>query len=170
MIGERRRGRFGTRAGHWRWTERVREDDRKEPWFLAANHPNKRGQEYGVSMRDELTLRDCESGGWQWRKSRVRDPARANAVWQVMSAGACLDAESWGDGLRIAEASATGSRTQVDRDERVQSQSADISIPDMRARANPMRFKSADQSKGGGKSVSRQALDGRRLGRGRLRR
>ena len=29
------------------------------------------GRKYGMSMWEELTFRDCKSGGWQCRKSRV---------------------------------------------------------------------------------------------------
>ena len=37
-------------------------------------------------MWEELTFRDCKSGGWQWRKSRVRNPERADMLWLAMSA------------------------------------------------------------------------------------
>ena len=29
-------------------------------------------------MWEELTFRDCKSGGWQWRQSRVWNPERAD--------------------------------------------------------------------------------------------
>ena len=37
-------------------------------------------------MWEELTFRDCKSGGWQWRNSRVWNPERANVLWLAMSA------------------------------------------------------------------------------------
>ena len=37
-------------------------------------------------MWEELMFRDCKTGGWQWRKSRARDQARAGVLWLVMSA------------------------------------------------------------------------------------
>ena len=37
-------------------------------------------------MREELTFRDCKSGGWQWRKGRVWNPERADILWLAMSA------------------------------------------------------------------------------------
>ena len=37
-------------------------------------------------MWDELTFRDCKSGGWQWRKSRAPNPERADILWLAMSA------------------------------------------------------------------------------------
>ena len=35
---------------------------------------------------EELTFRDCKSGGWQRRKSRVWKPERADMLWLAMSA------------------------------------------------------------------------------------
>ena len=37
-------------------------------------------------MWDELTFRDCKSGGWRWRKSGAPNPARADILWLAMSA------------------------------------------------------------------------------------
>ena len=39
-----------------------------------------------MRMWEELTFRDCKSGGWQWRKSRVWKPERADMLWLAMSA------------------------------------------------------------------------------------
>ena len=39
-----------------------------------------------MRMWEELTFRDCKSGGWQWRKSGAPNPDRANVLWLVMSA------------------------------------------------------------------------------------
>ena len=38
-----------------------------------------------MRMWEELTFRDCKSGGWQWQKSRVWNPERANMLWLAMS-------------------------------------------------------------------------------------
>ena len=35
---------------------------------------------------EELTFRDCKSGGWQWRKSRAPNPERADILRLAMSA------------------------------------------------------------------------------------
>ena len=35
---------------------------------------------------EELTFRDCKSGGWQWQKSRAPNPERADILWLAMSA------------------------------------------------------------------------------------
>ena len=37
-------------------------------------------------MREEPAFRDCKSGGWQWRKSGLWNPERANVLWLAMSA------------------------------------------------------------------------------------
>ena len=37
-------------------------------------------------MYEELTFRDCKSGGWQWQKSGAPNPDRANILWIAMSA------------------------------------------------------------------------------------
>ena len=36
-------------------------------------------------MYEELTFRDCKSGGWQRRKSRAPNPERADVLWLAMS-------------------------------------------------------------------------------------
>ena len=36
-------------------------------------------------MWEELTFRDCKSVGWQWRKSRVWNPERADILRLAMS-------------------------------------------------------------------------------------
>ena len=35
---------------------------------------------------EELTFRDCKSGDWQWRESRVWKPERADMLWLATSA------------------------------------------------------------------------------------
>ena len=44
------------------------------------------GGKYGTRMWDELTFRDCKSGGWQWRKGRALNPARADILRLAMPA------------------------------------------------------------------------------------
>ena len=39
-----------------------------------------------MRMWEELTFRDCKSGGWQWQNSRVWKPERADMLWLAMSA------------------------------------------------------------------------------------
>ena len=39
-----------------------------------------------MSMWQELTFRDCESGDWRWRKSWVWNPERADMLQLAMSA------------------------------------------------------------------------------------
>ena len=68
------------------WAECVHGEGHDEPWYLVTNYPHIRGRKYGMRMWEELMFRDCKSGGWQWQKSRVWNPERANMLWLVMSA------------------------------------------------------------------------------------
>ena len=86
IFRERRRKRFGRRAGSSAGLSAVHEYGHDEPWRLAANCPHMRGRRYGMRVWEELMFRDCKTGGWQWRKSRVRDPGRAGVLWLAMSA------------------------------------------------------------------------------------
>ena len=63
----------------------------------------------------ELTFMDCESGGWQWRKSRVWKPERAGHSVAGDVGCVCADAEFWGEGLPVAEDSSVGSRQECER-------------------------------------------------------
>ena len=38
-----------------------------------------------MRMWEELSFRDFKSYGWQWQRSRVWKPERANVLWLVMS-------------------------------------------------------------------------------------
>ena len=68
------------------WAECVHGDGHDEPWYLVTNYPHIRGRKYGMRMWEELTFRDYKSGGWQWQKSRVWKPERADMLWLAMSA------------------------------------------------------------------------------------
>ena len=56
-----------------------------QPWLLLTNWPQARGPWYAMRMWEELAFRDLKSGGWQWQRSRVWDPAHANRLWLVMA-------------------------------------------------------------------------------------
>ena len=68
------------------WVECVHGQGHDEPWCLVTNYPQMRGIKYEMRMWDELTFRDYKSGGWQWQKSRVWNPERADMLWLAMSA------------------------------------------------------------------------------------
>ena len=57
----------------------------KEPWLLVTNCPQAQADDYGYRMWEELAFRDLKSGGFQWHKSKVRDPEHANRLWLVLA-------------------------------------------------------------------------------------
>lgn len=67
------------------WALAVWEARYQEPWLLLTNWPQAQSEQYGWRMWEELAFRDFKSGGWQWQKSRVTDPAHANRLWLVLA-------------------------------------------------------------------------------------
>ncbi len=67
------------------WAIGVWEARYREPWLLLTNWPQAQSEQYGWRMWEELAFRDFKSGGWQWQKSRVTDPAHANRLWLVLA-------------------------------------------------------------------------------------
>ena len=57
----------------------------KEPWLLLTNYPKASAEWYGIRMWEELAFKDLKSNGWQWQRSRVREPERAERLWLVMA-------------------------------------------------------------------------------------
>ena len=57
----------------------------QEPWLLLTNYPQARPQWYGTWMWEELAFKGLKSNGWQWQRSRLRQPARAERLWLVMA-------------------------------------------------------------------------------------
>ena len=57
----------------------------QQPWLLLTNWPQAQAPWYAIRMWEELAFRDLKSGGWQWQRSRVWDPAHANRLWLVMA-------------------------------------------------------------------------------------
>ena len=82
----RRKARAFKKSG-WieRWAECVWDCDHAEPWFLVTNCPESEGRKYGIRMWIELMFRDLKSGGWEWERSRVWNPDRANRLWLAMA-------------------------------------------------------------------------------------
>lgn len=57
----------------------------EEPWLLLTNYPKARPEWYGTRMWEELAFKDLKSNGWQWQRSRLRSPERAERLWLVMA-------------------------------------------------------------------------------------
>jgi hypothetical protein len=58
-----------------------------EPWLLITDLPptQHRCRQYRKRMRIELSFRDEKSSGFQWKQSRIRDPAHATRLLLVMA-------------------------------------------------------------------------------------
>jgi hypothetical protein len=57
----------------------------KEPWLLVTNWPGATTAEYGLRMWEEAAFRDLKSGGFNWQRSRVRQPEHANRLWLILA-------------------------------------------------------------------------------------
>lgn len=64
--------------GYWRVGQ-------KEPWLLLTNWPAATTAEYGVRMWEEAGFRDLKSNGFNWQRSRVRQPEHANRLWLILA-------------------------------------------------------------------------------------
>ena len=88
QAGERWHGRVYAfkKAGWMRcWAIGQWDQGHKEPWLLLTNFPGAQGKWYGLRMWEESAFKDFKSNGWQWQRSRVRDPEHANRLWLVMA-------------------------------------------------------------------------------------
>ncbi len=51
------------------------------------------GMVFGLPI--ESSYRDVKSDGWQWHKTRLREPARAERLWLAMAVATLTDCNSW---------------------------------------------------------------------------
>ena len=76
------------KKGGWRPASvtALRRDGMEEAWLLLSDLPpgEQRALEYAARMHIEQAFRDDKSAGWQWERSRVRDPARAERLLLVL--------------------------------------------------------------------------------------
>ncbi len=65
-----------------RWDE-----DYKDPWLIVTDLEPEQGNAlwYGLRAWIESSYRDLKSDGWQWHKTRLREPARAERIWLAMA-------------------------------------------------------------------------------------
>jgi hypothetical protein len=56
-----------------------------EPWCLVTNDPLILGQGYSLRVWQEEGFRDLKSGGWQWQRSQVWQPAHAERLLLILS-------------------------------------------------------------------------------------
>ncbi len=61
--------------------------DYKDPWLIVTDLEPEVGNVLWYRFRSwiESSYRDVKSDGWQWHKTRLRDPARAERIWLAMA-------------------------------------------------------------------------------------
>ena len=76
----KRNPRSGTLLAHW-------DDGYKDPWLIVTDLNPEQGNVfwYGFRIGIESSYRDVKSDGWQWHKTRLREPARAERIWLAMA-------------------------------------------------------------------------------------
>jgi hypothetical protein len=59
----------------------------KDPWLIVTDLKPEQGNVLWYSFRSwiESSYRDVKSDGWQWHKTRLREPARAERLWLAMA-------------------------------------------------------------------------------------
>ena len=59
----------------------------QDPWLIVTDLEPKQGNAlwYGFRSWIESSYRDIKSDGWQWHKTRLREPARAERLWLAMA-------------------------------------------------------------------------------------
>jgi len=69
----------------------------KAPWLIMTDLEPEQGNARWYSFRSwiESSYRDVKSDGWQWHKTRLREPARAERIWLAMAVATLTDCNSW---------------------------------------------------------------------------
>jgi hypothetical protein len=100
VFKDRARRKRGTLLVVW-------DEGQKEPWVVLTDLPPERvgGCWYGLRVWIELGFRALKSMGWQWQRTRRRDPTRAARHWLVMAV-ATLWTVAYG--TRVEDADAVG--------------------------------------------------------------
>jgi hypothetical protein len=59
----------------------------QDPWLIVTDLEPKQGNAlwYGLRSWIESSYRDVKSDRWQWHKTRLREPARAERLWLAMA-------------------------------------------------------------------------------------
>ena len=57
----------------------------EEKWLPLAIAEQANALWYGLRSWIESSYRDLKSDGWQWHKTRLREPARAERIWLAMA-------------------------------------------------------------------------------------
>jgi hypothetical protein len=122
-VGSRWRGRgtaFATKAKQLPctllafWGE-----GHEEPWLLLTDLAPEASDAswYGLRSWIEQFFKDCKRGGWQWQRTRMTDPARAERLWLAVAV-ATLWLVRVGGAEEAASAAALPDLAALDVDER----------------------------------------------------
>ena len=59
----------------------------KDPWLVLTDLPPGCADAcwYGLRAWIEQSFKRCKRGGWQWQRTRMGDPARAERLWMAMA-------------------------------------------------------------------------------------
>lgn len=59
----------------------------QDPWLIVTDLEAEQANAlwYGLRSWIESSYRDLKSDGWQWHKTRLREPARAERIWLAMA-------------------------------------------------------------------------------------
>lgn len=59
----------------------------KEPWLIVTDLEPTQAQIFWYGLRSgiEASYRDLKTDGWQWQKTRLREPVRAERIWLAMA-------------------------------------------------------------------------------------
>jgi hypothetical protein len=71
----------GTLLGWWG-------EGHREPWLILSDLAPHQGDAswYGLRAWIEQGFKDSKRGGWQWQRTRMEDPQRAERLWLAMAA------------------------------------------------------------------------------------
>jgi Transposase DDE domain len=91
QVGSRWRGRgtaFSTPSAQLECTLwAFWEEGHEEAWLLLTDLPPSGGDArwYGLRSWIEQFFKDSKRGGWQWQRTRMTDPARAERLWLALA-------------------------------------------------------------------------------------
>lgn len=63
------------------------DDQHQAPWFILTDLPPDQASIawYGLRPQIEAQFKDFKSGGWQWDRTRMVDPARIARMWLILA-------------------------------------------------------------------------------------
>ena len=78
-----------TLLGRW-------EPSYKDPWLILTYLEPEQADILWYGSGIECSYRDVKSDGWQWQKTRLTAPARAERIWRFYGSSYFMDFKCWG--------------------------------------------------------------------------